>query len=377
MRRKECDNSNGWCATEGTRRPLPLALAVVILLVPSFAAQASMIRMWPAAVVNGEEIRVGDICDFSRLPADTPKEWQDAVVAKSPPHGGSRIIHMDRLRTAFRESGANLAKLRIGGALRCVVTRPAEPRQAPDTPLIQQHRASHNNTTETPDEQAAETLRHVVTKALDQSLDYYQGKAEVIFNKDSGFLDLTSPPYEFRIRELGRQPVGLVSLSVDIISEGREPQTVPVVAQVRLVRDVLVAKRGINQGATIGQSDLTRKTMVFTRLRDLGLQDQALAIGQRAKKFIQAGTMIEDDMLESVPLVQRGQLVNVISAAGGIRVVTSGRVATDAKLGESVRVRASNDRRVEFDGVVVGPGEVQIGGLDVTRLTLLPGRRGQ
>ena len=50
--------------------------------------------------------------------------------------------------------------------------------------------------------------------------------------------------------------------------------------------------------------------------------------------------------------------------------MTSGRVAADAKLGETVRVRASNERRIEYSGVVVGPGEVQVGQVPVTLLTL-------
>jgi flagella basal body P-ring formation protein FlgA len=42
-------------------------------------------------------------------------------------------------------------------------------------------------------------------------------------------------------------------------------------------------------------------------------------------------------------------------------VVTTGKAGDDGRRGEVIRVRAADDRKVEFDAVVVGPGEVQLG----------------
>jgi flagella basal body P-ring formation protein FlgA len=66
-------------------------------------------------------------------------------------------------------------------------------------------------------------------------------------------------------------------------------------------------------------------------------------------------------MLESVPLVRRGDYVKLISVVGAIRVVTAARSTADGVLGDVITVRAADKKRVEFDGVVAGPGLVQIG----------------
>jgi flagella basal body P-ring formation protein FlgA len=138
-------------------------------------------------------------------------------------------------------------------------------------------------------------------------------------------------------------------------------QTVPLVVQVTLTRRVVVARRTINQGAAIASADVELTALSFTRVDELGLDDVAQAIGQRAKRVISAGTLVEVDMLEAVPLVLRGQLVTLTSLAGAIRVVTTAKAAEDGRRGDVMKVRSVDDKKVEFDAVVVGPGEVQLG----------------
>ena len=138
-------------------------------------------------------------------------------------------------------------------------------------------------------------------------------------------------------------------------------QTVPVVAQVSLVRPALVARRSINQGAVIRPQEVELVPLTFSRTDKLGIDDTAQVIGQQAKRFISAGSLIDCSMIESVPLVTRGQLVTLTSVAGAVRVVTTAKALEDGLLGETIAVRAADDKRVEFDAVVVGPGAVDIG----------------
>ena len=101
--------------------------------------------------------------------------------------------------------------------------------------------------------------------------------------------------------------------------------------------------------------------LTFTRLDRLGMNDIAGAIGQRAKRFIPAGSMVAPDLLESVPLVTRGQLVTLVSVAGTVRIVTTGKALQSGLLGQSISIRGLDNKRVELDAVVIGPGEVRIG----------------
>ncbi|MHC5110816.1 MAG: flagellar basal body P-ring formation chaperone FlgA [Planctomycetota bacterium] len=379
MNRKDCDIWRKWNATEGTRRrtgPRTTTRSTIwLLLAPALCAlhaadaeAAPVIQIWPTAVVDADQVRVDDVCDFSRYQGKVAKSLRESVICNAPDQGGSRIIHRALIRETLKANGVNLASTMVRGAVRCEVTRPAA---APTRPAVdlqaetnQATVASQSNdapSAEVPDD--ATTLRSVIQSHLDGEFERYGGTAETRFDRDAHeFLEMTTPPYDFRIHRRSGSVPGLASLEIEVLAPSGTLQVIPVVVQVSLVRDVVVARRAINQDARVRPADVTRKTMSFTKLSKLGLDDPGLAIGQRARRFVQAGTIITANMLESVPLVLRGQLVNVVSQAGGVRIVTSGMAGSDGRLGEMVRVRSSNDRNIEFDGIVTGPGSVRIGG---------------
>ena len=206
------------------------------------------------------------------------------------------------------------------------------------------------------------TLRDAVREYFNGEFGRYGGTAEVIFDHtDEQVLDLSGPAYDFNVRRRGGPPLGLCSLEIDVLSNGRTIQTVPLVAQVTMQRRVVVARRSINQGAPVAPDDVEAVPMSFTRLDQLGLDDVTVAIWQRAKRFISAGSTIDVDVLEAVPLVLRGQLVTLSSTAGGVRIVTTVKVGADGMLGETIKVRSADDKRLEYDAVVIGPGEVRVG----------------
>ena len=128
-----------------------------------------------------------------------------------------------------------------------------------------------------------------------------------------------------------------------------------------MTRRVVVAKRTINQDATIQAGDVDTASLTFTRLEKLGVDDASLVIGQRAKRVVTAGALIETENLESVPLVLRGQLVTIVSEAAGIRVVTTGKAAQDGRRGDVIKVHSVDDKKLAFDAVVVAPGRVRLG----------------
>lgn len=372
MRRKDCDSST---TKHDTRRGVK-HLVFVPAIIAVFAAQiqAGSIRVWPTAVVVDPVVRLSDLCDLRGFPSETEQLISELVVTDAPPEGGSRIVHMDMIRDALSAGGANMATVMFRGSVRCEVSRPTASAPTTSTSIsdrptgnqqktLTPERATHrgNAIKYAPAKAGDTTLRQTIIDYFNDELRRYGGTANVAFDRrNDAVLDLTDRDHAFAIRLRRGQPIGLTSLEVDVIAGAAVAQTVPLVVQVTMNRRVVAARRSINQGATIRTSDVHAISTVVTRLDNTGLEDPAMAIGQRAKRFISVGTMLSPTMLEEVPLVKRGELVRVASSVGGIKVVTTAKAAQTGLFGEVIRVRSLNDRKNEFDAVVVGPGQVEI-----------------
>jgi len=389
MERKDCENAGCMSARSGgtgsLRPPLcrraswTLAGASVILCAHSAGVRGESLRLWSSAVVVVDSIRVEDVCELRGLDSQTERRLAQLVVGEAPAAGGSRIIHLELIRSVLAANEANLARLTLSGATQCVVSRPSQPSPTPGSAASRSSTSSrssnrrkaegdHKATSDASESVSGKTLRQAVIDHFNAEFARYGGTAEIIFDRTSEqVLDLSGPAYEFKVRRKGNTPLGLCPLEVEVLSQGRSVQTVPLVVQVTLTRRVVIARRTINQGAAIAAADVELTALSFTRVDELGLDDVAEAVGQRAKRVISAGSLVETEMLEAVPLVLRGQLVTMTSLAGAVRVVTTGKAGDDGRRGEVIRVRAADDKKMEFDAVVVGPGEVQLGAGTATK----------
>ncbi|UCC32755.1 MAG: flagellar basal body P-ring formation protein FlgA [Phycisphaerales bacterium] len=370
MRRKDCDNSNLANAREGAGRSarstlLAVSVALAAGSLPSDLLAGS-IRLWPSAVVVEDTARLADLAELRGFDRETESMLAKLKVTGAPPPGGSRVIHMNLIRSVLTAGGANMATVTLSGATQCAVTRPSEmvaTAGADRSPTLPGHRqgkadrVSAGAPTSKPS-----TLRQAVFDYFNGEFARYGGRADVVFDRTSDqVLDLSGPAYQFRVRRRNGPRLGLIQLEVDVLADGRTVQTVPLVVQVSMIRRVVVARRAVNQGATIKTSDVELIPLSFARLDKLGIDDIAHVVGQRSKRFISAGSVVDPGVIESVPLVMRGQLVTLTSVAGAIRVVTTAKAVQDGLLGETVTISVTDNKRMELDAVVVGPGAVQIG----------------
>jgi len=345
-----------------------LLIAVGVCLAGVSDARAGSLRLWPTALVVGDSIRIDDVCELSGFSAEASEKLSRVMVTGAPVAGGSRAVSIDRVRSAVAMSGANMARVTIGGATTCEVSRPsliASPHAASGAvahTLGSRDRRAGAGYSGTAVKESARTLRRAVIEYCNAQVSRFGGTADVTFDRTSDqLLELAEPEYAFKVRSQGSAALGLIPLEIDVVADRRLVQTVAMVVQVILDRSVLVARRTINQGASIASTDLEMIDLSFNRVDAIGLADAGQAIGQRAKIVIPVGTAIQSDMLEPVPVVRRGQLVTLTSMSGSVQVVTTGKAGADGLLGDVIKVRSVEDRRVEFDARVTGPGQVEIG----------------
>ncbi len=355
-------------------RVMRIAVSLVVTALMGTAAEpsrAASVRVWASAVVVTDDIHLNDVSELRGFDAKTELALRQARIMPSPAPGQSLTLPQGVIRDAIRAAGANMALVTVSGAARCEVVRPAssvalvtatEPTKRVKSRVDPSSSVDHSQAGPHASAKSDATMRAAVVRFFESELARYRGRADVMFGRSAQqLLELASPQYTFRVRRSGSTVLGLVAVEVDVISNGRVVQTVPLVVQVSMTRDVVVARRSINQGATIGAGDIETTELRFSRVDQIGLLDVERIIGQRAKRFVSSGTMIDLSDVESVPIIIRGQLITLVSAVGGIEIVTTGKAAADGLFGDTIKVRAADNRRIEFDAVVIGPGRARVG----------------
>ncbi|MFQ5422811.1 MAG: flagellar basal body P-ring formation chaperone FlgA [Phycisphaerae bacterium] len=341
------------------------------------AASAAQIRIWPTAVVTGDGVRLSDVAALTGIDAKIARRWSNVIVHAAPKAGQELLVRLDDVRGALSESGANLATVHIMGASRCRVSKPRPPR-TPKAVVSRQH-GHHPSRKHLPKRNAApphtgskdvpsgDTLETALRRYVEARAPIGEGRIEIRFGASSRqALALRASEYQFVIRpskEGGRtRRLGLVSYRVDVLRNNQRFKTVPIVAEVTLLRDVVVARKPINVGQTIEGRHLRLDERRFDDLSKVGLADLAGVIGKEARRFVREGEMLTAKSITARPVVRRGDPVTIWRRATALMIKTSGKALENGALGARIRVRRDGTRRAQdvIDAIVTGPGTVEL-----------------
>lgn len=370
MNRKECEPQ----FVHAGRGPnaIMAAVAWAVCLTIGTSAYAGSIRLWPSAIVVEDTVRLGDVAELSGFTLEEEAQLVASALGAAPEPGASLSLSLAGVREALSGHGINMSSVTLRGAVQCAVARTAivkgeesradKPAVAlPGARLSQRASVAGQSELRLASEKEP-TLRQAVVDHFNRELARYGGSADVTFGAGSAsLLELAGPSYEFSIRQRSGAALGSVNLDVAVLADGQTVQSVSLRATVRLLRNVVTARGPINQDAIIREKDVHLSAMYYTRLDGLGISESVAVVGQRCKRFLEPGSVIDPTDIEAVPLVSRGQIVSMESIAGGISVASSGKALSDGHLGESILVRDPNQKGVELEATVVGVGRVRIG----------------
>ncbi|GMU34440.1 MAG: hypothetical protein AMXMBFR20_23120 [Planctomycetia bacterium] len=354
-----------------------MALGLLAATLGSTAAplSAGEIRVWPTAVVKGSSVLLSDISALRGFNAETDARLLGLSVFTAPRAGGQISISADDIRAALVEADFNLADISIFGASRCRVSKPAMPaaekvRIRKPTPKPIQAAPAMGSVQSAPAHDIAEesdspngTLETALRDFIAARGLRDGGRIEIRFSPASaGSLRIAGPAKKFRIHPRSEQRLGLVSFDVDILERGSVARTVPIVAEVALMTDVIVARRSINRGETVEPRALRIEERRFTDQAAIGLTELSAAVGMESRGFIRAGEMLTASALQTKPVVLRGQPVTIWMRQGALVIRASGKAQQSGSLGDRVSVLRDGTRRKQdvLEGVVTGPGTISV-----------------
>jgi flagella basal body P-ring formation protein FlgA len=361
--------------TKGRRGLKDLARASLLLvLLPATAwgdelirREVSRLKLRPQVNVCGAAVTLADVLTFTEADPRLGAEIGHQPVNPDLQPPARTVFTHDRIVERLGELGVNLSRVLVGGALSCRVTLEPAPAQtgieaAPA--WVGAHSRYTALLTRLPATDEGNTLADALRNYVNAELASLGGTAEIEFERAGReFLTLTRPPWEFIIRSSsGGDKLGLREFEVVIRRDGRTQRTARLAARVRLVKNVLVARKPLGIGTFVRQEDVAFEPRMLERRQDVGLDEVGQIIGQQVKRYIPVGEMIGRGDIKAVDLVKRSRPVSVNSAGDGVSVRLTGMALDSGGYGDTVRVRIGESRKDLriLRGVVTGVGSVSL-----------------
>lgn len=132
-----------------------------------------------------------------------------------------------------------------------------------------------------------------------------------------------------------------------------------VIADVKLSRDVVVAKKSISRGKAVNGDDLEVVKKTVGPFEKLVEPDISKVAGMQAVRNIRAGAILRLNQLSWPKMVSAGDVVSIIAKSGHMVITVTGEARQDGDRGEWIKVTNTESKKT-FSARVTGPGEVKV-----------------
>jgi len=261
--------------------------------------------------VDDEAVYLGDI---ARLEGPAAERLLDVKIGRAPSPGRTRLVPGASILGTLRRHGVDLDRVRymIPQAVR--VRRTAQ-------------------------EISVGTIRAIVDEYIDHAFSAGDRRVTVRRMSIPGALHIPMGPYLTRITPDSTAPTtGRARLVVEFLQEDEVVGTLSVTAQLAVLEEVIVTRRGIARGAVIEEDDVLSERRDVSSLPRGAVTRPEDVIGMQASMAIPALMPLRPEQLAAPVIVHRGDVVMLVAESRGMRITTTGQVREDAARGEQVRV---------------------------------------
>lgn len=151
------------------------------------------------------------------------------------------------------------------------------------------------------------------------------------------------------VKKIGKMTVG-------VRCNGKVKWKLFIAAKIERYETVWIAKHSLATNDTINQKDLSQQRVRIDSLRQSPMKDIHLIRGTSPKKRIRAGSIIYQD---AICMVCHGDKVSIVANNSFINVSVEGVALGDAKLGENVKIRNLQSKRI-FTAIVIGKRQLSV-----------------
>ena len=380
---------------------LALSVAAVCFALSSHAIAVEIVLKQKIAPVKST-VTLGDIADIRAANGEDAHELALTTLWPAPPIGEQRFVSDRQVRDALVSHGFDDSELIFSGASRVAIGHVStqaqgatDPRGLTRSPVVRpvvddadvpsQARTGFRVPRDWDTPRPNTTLNSVAASVSRIDLERQmraeaiaylemvtgtQGVLEIEFKLPARSLELQAVVSGEFIIVGGRAPwTGRQKLLIEYSSD-LGTQQVPLYVDVFDTTPVLIATRPIARGQLLTAADVAVQTPPrSTRLASGRVPFYTLdgALGQEASRVIRAGEIVTADVCLPPMMIERGEIVTVLSAGGGISIRRNAKALSNARQGDVAEVELLNSRE-RLAARVVAPGELaMLGGGVVER----------
>ncbi|MBI5184007.1 MAG: flagellar basal body P-ring formation protein FlgA [Nitrospinae bacterium] len=313
---------------------IPLLILICGSIMVS-ASQVVTIRVSERSNVSGQLIRLGDIADISGEDSVMVERLRSLLIGRSPGVGKSRRISKDIIEASLKRKKIDLSLLHI---------------ELPDEIIVTREYVTISG----------EEIRNIVKEFIYKSLTVDRDCIRI--NKIDYDDDLLLPKggLTFEVIPLG-DPAGrdYTTLSV-ILSVDREVQKkIRINVDIEVLRDVVLCNHSLRANDVVSEEDVIIEKRYIKGVDPDIFSNISDVVGKKLRRSIRSGEIFRDEMLKSLPLLKKGDMVSIVAESDNVRVTTIGRAEEDGEKGKMIMIRNLVSNKVVY-GLVVDSRTVKV-----------------
>ncbi|MCK8824572.1 flagellar basal body P-ring formation chaperone FlgA [Fuchsiella alkaliacetigena] len=323
-----------------SKKEFTLVLLIIIssLLLGSswtIAGQRVSIEIEYEVESSGRTLYLGDIAKIQG-----PSEHKDSLaridLGQAPLPGYTRALNQDYILSALRRAGFDLEQIDYQIPTQIRVTTPYQTLSG----------------------------NEMVNKAEEYilgSLDLAEEDVEIRVQRVSDEIRLPKGEVDLKVGNFsGRALLGRATIPIDIYVDGDFFRKNHVQVEVQAYQEVLVAQEAIsrNQSLNEEQFELERKS-ISASSRGEPIDNFEDISGSKARRPINRGQIITENLVEIPPLVSRNEEVTIIAEVGGVNITTKGLALEDGAEGQTIQVENLTSGR-ELRAKVIAKDKVKV-----------------
>ena len=265
-------------------------------------------------VVLGPVITLGEIADIKCADEKLRESLSEIAIANSPTPLKSRIIKKAYIFNRLKHNRFDVTDMTLSGSEKVIISIDVK-------------------------EISEKEIFEFVLNYLENKLPYRPEEREIVLK--TRIANIFAPSRELHLEIIERR-IGIMKgsfqVNVGIYNGKRLYKSMLVPVKVRTFEEVVSAKEGIGGGSVIKKEDLITERKETTTLGNKIVYNIDDAVGKKAKISIKKGDVLKSNILENVPVVQRGEFVTISVLKGDVLVKAPGKAMQDGNMDDFIRV---------------------------------------